>query len=198
LTARITDGLAFKVPKADMDGLKHALRDLDDKLKKKIIRQAARQSQRVHILPFIRRATPDGSGRKSRGRSLYTAGLRNNAFSAGAYGGRSTGRARRSWKVGSMKRSRRISGANTVVYDKATTFYLKFLEKGRTFNMFLPMRKWQRVSAARKKDLWIEGRHVFKKTAERRGQIAKNSMIRGIWQRIEKHVAKNRTITRGR
>ena len=195
---RITDGLAYKVPKADMKGLKDALRDLDNVIKKRIIRQAARQSQRVHILPFIRRATPDGSGRKSRGRSLYTAGLRNNAFSAGAYGGRSTGRARRSWKVGSMKRSRRISGANTVVYDKSTTFYLKFLEKGRTFNMFMPMHRWRQVSATRKKSLWIEGRHMFHRTATRRGQIAKNAMIRGIWRRIESHVAKNRTIIRGR
>jgi hypothetical protein len=97
-----------------------------------------------------------------------------------------------------MKRSRKISGANTVVYDKATTFYLKFLEKGRTHNLFMPMRRWRQVSAARKKSLWIEGRHMFKKTAERRGQVAKNSMIRGIWRRVEAHVAKNRTIIKGR
>lgn len=171
----------------DLLHLKKDLDKLEKKTFKKIYRESTRRSQKIHILPFIRRATPDGSGKKSYGRkSLASAGLRQaggTRGSAGTYFGRkSTGKLRRDFKIRAMKRSRRITGTSTVNFQK-TIFYGRLLEMGRTWNRFLPMREWKKVPDSQKGKgsvNWREGRWMWLATANRRKVLANNAVVRYI------------------
>ena len=152
---------------------------------RKIYRQSTRRAQKTHILPFIRRATPDGSGKKSYGRkSIASAGLRQRGgtnLSAGTYFNRkSTGKLRRDFKVKAMKRSRRITGNSTVNFKK-TIFYGRLLEMGRTWNRFLPMRLWSQVPKSMKGKgsvNWRPGRWMWLAASNRREKLATNAAIR--------------------
>ncbi len=169
------------IPPADVARFKRDMDKLRTKTFKSYYRKATRQSQKVHMLPFIRRNTPDGSGRKSYGKRIASAGLRQQggtSLSAGTYFNRkSTGKLRRDFKVKAMKRSRKITGNSTVNFQK-TIFYGRLLEMGRTWNLFLPQREWNLVPAGRKKRLWQEGRWMWLNTAKRRGRVAERAVIR--------------------
>lgn len=183
------------IPQADVTGLRKQLMDLEVKVRKKFIREATREAHKVHILPQVRRATPDGSGKRSGGnKTMFAAGLRQRGgtnLSAGTYQLRkSSGRLRRDFRVSSMRRSSRITGTSVVNYKK-TIHYGKFLEQGRTHNLFLKMSEWRKVPSSRKGktgDLWRPGRHMWKRVAEQRSNIARNSAIRRLWNKIEKYV----------
>lgn len=186
------------IPQADVRGLRKNLMDLEKATRNKYIREATRAAHKTHILPQVRRATPDGSGKRSRGRSLNVSGLSKRGgtnLSAGSYMMRkSTGRLRRDFRVAAMKRSRRITGTSVVNYKK-TIWYGKFLEQGRTHNLFLPMREWKKIPDSRKGksgDLWKKGRHMWLRVAQQRSGIARNSAIRKLWYKIEKHTSRQR------
>ncbi len=174
----------FHFNKYDAHALRTQLDTLSKKTRKKYIRQASRYSMRRHILPQVKRRTPSG-GKGQRGRHINNAGDRNNqSFSAYAYTGRrSTGKLRRSWKIQALKRSRRTSGVSVASFNKET-FYGKFLELGRTFNQFLPMRKWRQVP--NDKRVKIPGRHMWLRVARRRGHIAQRAAIRELWRLMTK------------
>jgi hypothetical protein len=182
------------IPQADVKSLEKTLNMFDHKIKNKWIKEATRHSHRVHILPFVRKATPDGSGMKSRGRSIYRAGLRNaggTKLSAGTYRARkSTGKLRRSWKIQNLnKRSKYVAGSSVARWSDET-FYAKFIETGRTHNLFLPMRKWKKVPESWKgkgKRLWRDGHHIWKAVADRRGPIATNAAVRRLWWHIRQY-----------
>ena len=171
-----------EINKYDMMQLKRKLDEFEPKLRKKWARQSLRRAQRVHILPQVRRAIPSGAS-GSRGRSIHTAGNREKGHlqEYAVSGKRSTGKLRRSFKVAATKRSRKTVGANTVSYDQET-FYMRWVEKGRTFNKFLPMRLWRKVPDSDKE--FYKGRHFMKKVGDRRGERATKSAMRGIWDRI--------------
>jgi len=182
------------IPPADVKSLEKTLKTFDHKTRNKWIKEATRHSHRRHILPFVRKATPDGSGMKARGRSIYGAGLRRaggDNLSAGTYRGRkSTGKLRRSWKISNFhKRSKFIAGSSVARWSDET-FYAKFLETGRTHNLFLPMREWKKVPENLKglgSRLWVEGKHIWKGVADRRGPIATNAVVRRLWWHIRKY-----------
>ncbi len=181
LTRAERQAIQATIPPADVSRLKRDMDKLRTKTFKRYYRKATRQSQKVHILPFIRRNTPDGSGRKSHGKRISSAGLRQrggNNLSAGTYFNRkSTGKLRRDFKVKAMKRSRKITGNSTVNFQK-TIFYGRLLEMGRTWNLFKPQREWDKVDPARKKQLWQEGRWMWLNTAKRRGRVAERAVVR--------------------
>jgi len=185
--------LRVEINKYDLKELERKLDGFEPKLRKKWARQAIRRAQRVHILPQVKRATPSGAAGQ-RGRSINTAG--NRAHGRGQAktwrGRKSTGKLRRSWKVAAMKRSRTLTGLSTVSYGE-DTFYRRFLERGRTHNLFKPMSEWRKVPASRKGpsgDLWRPGRWMWLKVANRRGPRANRSAIRGIWDRIRMYSEK--------
>jgi len=177
------------IPPADVARFKRDMDKLRTKTFKSYYRKATRQSQKVHILPFIRRNTPDGSGRKSHGKRIASAGLRQQggtSLSAGTYFNRkSTGKLRRDFKVKAMKRSRKITGNSTVNFQK-TIFYGRLLEMGRTWNLFKKQREWDKVDPARKKELWQEGRWMWLNTAKRRGRVAERAVVRYMSEWIKK------------
>jgi hypothetical protein len=171
----------------------------DHKIKNKWIKEATRHSHRRHILPAVRRATPDGSGLKGRGKSIYQAGLRSaggEKMSAGTYRGRkSSGKLRRSWKISNFHKRSKFMAGSSVARWSDETFYAKFLETGRTHNLFLPMRKWKLVPNSLKgkgNALWRDGGHMWKGVADRRGPIATNAVVRRLWWHIRQHAAQNK------
>jgi len=186
----------FKIPEKDVTGLKVALQDFDEKLQRKWIVESTRHAHRRHILPQVRRITPDGSGEKSRGRSIYRAGLRTaggHRMSAGAYRGRkSTGKLRRSWKISNFKKRKKGFNGSSVARWTKETFYAKFIETGRTHNKFLPMRKWKMVPEAEKRREWRAGKHIWKGVADRRGPIATNAVVRRLWWHIITNYSKRK------
>jgi hypothetical protein len=184
--------IRYKFNKYDLNDLEAQLDSLEKKTKRSIIRKATRHSQRRHILPQVKRVTPSG-GKGARGLHINKAGERNNrAFQAYAWtGGRSKGKLRRSWKIQAMKRSQKISGTSVASFAKET-FYGKFLELGRTHNLFLPKREWDNVPAYRKGkrgDLWKPGRHMWGRVARRRGKIAMRAAIREMWRLMTKEMS---------
>lgn len=184
--------IKYEFNKYDYDQLQQQLTMLEKKTRNKFVRKATRHSQRRHLLPQIKRQTPSG-GKGAKGLHLNKAGERNNrAFQAYAFSGsRSKGVLRRSWKIQALKRSRRIAGTSVASFDP-DAFYGKFLEYGRTHNLFLPMRKWKQIPANRKGkqgDLWKPGKHIFLRVAKRRQNIVERAAIREIWRLMRKEVS---------
>ena len=177
----------------DLSKLRRELLYIEPKTWRSYYRKATRMSQKTHVIPFIRRATPDGSGKKAYGRkSIASAGLRQRGgtrLSAGTYKSRkSTGALRRDFKVKAMKRSRKITGNSTVNFKK-TIFYGKLLEMGRTWNRFMKKREWDKVPANQKgpgSRNWIPGRQMWNTVSRRRKVIAEKATIREIWRRLKR------------
>jgi len=184
--------IKYEYNKYDYDQLETQLMMLEKKTRNKFIRKATRHSQRRHLLPQIKRMTPSG-GKGARGLHINKAGERNNrALQAYAYtGGRSKGLLRRSWKIQALKRSRRIAGTSVASFNP-DAFYGKFVEFGRTHNLFLPMRKWKLIPQSWKgkgNRLWYKGQHVFLRVAKRRKDIVERAAIREVWRLMRKEVS---------
>ena len=183
--------IKYHYNKYDVDQLEQQLNMLAKGKMRKIIRESTRHSQRRHILPQVKRMTPSG-GKGARGLHINKAGERNNrAFQAGAFTGTSTGKLRRSWKIQAMKRSKKISGTGVASFNRET-FYGKFLELGRTHNLFLPMRKWKLIPESWKgkgNRLWKPGMHMWSKVAKRRGSTAQRAAMREMWRRMVKELS---------
>ena len=184
------------IPPRDLRRLKHDLNRLDKKTWKAHYRKATRRAQRIHIIPFIRKATPDGSGKRAYGRkSMLQSGLRQmggDRLSSGTFKARkSTGALRRDFKVKAMKRSRKITGNSTVNFKK-TIFYGRLLEMGRTFNLFMKMERWRMVSPAQKKKLWQPGRWMWLNAAKRREPLAERATLRYLDEAIKREDLNNK------
>ena len=164
----------FNIPPHEMAALRKKLASLERNISRKFIRQATRQSMKAHMLPQMRRNTPAG-GKRNRGKAAFrNAGLKyvGERFHDAGSTGRSTGKLRRSLKVRAIRRSRK--GVGTKIQSKfpnsGEAFYGAFLELG-----------WKHYQTGRK----IKGQWRWNKVAVRIGNIAKNSLIRGLWARID-------------
>jgi len=193
MTRQEREAVHATIPEADLQQFKRDLDKLDKKTWRSYYRKATRRSQKTHILPFLRKATPDGSGKKGYGRkSMAQSGLRQaggTRLSAGTYmSRRSTGRLRRDFKVKAMKRSRTLTGNSSVNFQKSV-WYGKLLEKGRTWNLFKKMSEWRKVPSSRKGpngDLWKPGRFMWLNATNRRRVIAERAVVRYVSEWIKK------------
>jgi hypothetical protein len=186
--------VTFEITRAEREELAKTLSQFETVVAKKLIRESTRQSIKAHLLPQVRRVTPAG-GMTSRGRAPFrSAGMRyvgernHNLGKSGRYRvvrdkqgmdtgereyvWRSTGRLRKSLKVRAIKRS--PTSVGSLVQSKFTnvgdTYYGSFLELG-----------WKHYRSQKK----IPGEWRWHRVAMRRAGIAKNSLIRNLWARID-------------
>ena len=166
----------FNIPQSELRALDKRLKDLEKNISRRFIRQSTRQSVKTHLLPQMRRVTPAG-GARSRGRAPFrNAGMRyvGERYHDAGSSGRSTGKLRRSLKIRSIRRSRVAVGSQVQVKfpNSGDAFYGSFLELG-----------WKHYQTGRK----IKGKWRWNKVAVRRGGIASNAVVRGLWKRINEY-----------